>query len=77
MTNSIVDDTVLDALLGLTPEQRYSLVCILLDSLEHEQDLVTAPEEEKAMLRERLASVRAHPERTVPWEEVRRFASRK
>lgn len=61
---------LLDELLDLPPAERLELIGDLWDSLEP-SDLPPLTEEQIKELDRRLADHEAHPEKAIPWPEVR------
>ena len=58
----------------LSIAERLELVGDIWDSIAEDADAASFPvsDEDKALLDQRLADLEAHPEATIPWEEVRR-----
>lgn len=63
---------ILEQLPRLTPEERFEIRVKLaeLDGDRWLDDDDPLTEEQKALLEERLADMEAHPEKSIPWEEV-------
>ena len=64
---------ILEQLPKLTPDERYEIRLRLaeLDADQWLDDDAPLTDEQKAMLDARLAEMEEHPERALPWEEVR------
>ena len=65
---------ILEELPRLTPEDRYEIRVKLaeLDGNRWLDDDDPLTDEQKALLDARLADMEAHPEKSIPWEEVRK-----
>lgn len=65
---------ILEELPKLTPEERFEIRLKLaeLDGDRWLDDDDPLTEEQKALLDARLADMEAHPEESIPWEEVRK-----
>ena len=65
---------ILEELPRLTPEDRYEIRMKLaeLDGDRWLDDDDPLTDEQKAVLDVRLADMEAHPEKSIPWEEVRK-----
>jgi putative addiction module component len=65
---------ILEELPKLTPDERFEIRVKLAelggDHWLDDDDPLT--DEQKAVLESRLADMEAHPEKSIPWEEVRR-----
>lgn len=65
---------VLAEALKLSDEERADLAYALLDSLDGPPDINAMSDEEfKAELDRRAEELRQHPERAIPWDEVKRL----
>jgi putative addiction module component (TIGR02574 family) len=65
---------ILEQLPKLTPEERQE-VRLKLAELEGDQwldDDDPLTDEEKAILEARLADIKEHPEKSIPWEEAKK-----
>jgi len=64
---------ILEQLPKLTPDERYEIRLRLaeLDTDQWLDDDDPLTDEQKAMLDARLAEIEKHPERALPWDEVR------
>jgi putative addiction module component (TIGR02574 family) len=56
----------------LTPEEKVLYVAALWDRIAAEPDRMPISEEQRALLRQRLAAYQANPSAARPWSEVRR-----
>jgi hypothetical protein len=65
---------ILEQLPKLTPDERFEIRVKLAelggDQWLDDDDPLT--DEQKALLESRLADMDAHPEKSIPWEEVKR-----
>jgi len=65
---------ILEQLPKLTPDERFEIRVKLaeLDGDRWLDDDDPLTDEQKALLDARLADMEAHPEKSIPWEEVKR-----
>lgn len=65
---------ILEQLPKLTPEERFEIRVKLaeLDGDRWLDDDDPLTDEQKALLEARLADMESHPEKSIPWEEVKR-----
>jgi len=64
-----LNDTLLDSVLQLAPEQRYYLMQVLWNSLQEEWALIPVTDEEKAALEQHMLGLARHLEDRLPWKQ--------
>jgi len=76
MGRTELEQALIDEALELPATQRYSLACMLWDSLEGKDSTESLTEAEKAMITARMADFDTHPEKMIPWEEAKTILSK-